>query len=243
MKTFSLLNVKHRKKTIIFGLIALLLGSATFIIFVLKINAIVGKKGSEMGTAIGTTAGRALGSLTGMTDGINEGYEFGKNDGLSAKDTTVTVSNALKGMGNLEVLIASVKIGDVHSVGEDYKALYLANGNAVFSININEAEVEEKENTLYILLPQPEMALRVNQDKIKQIAVYQKGKYTGKAEDGFDAYVNSLVNVLENSKEAISNYDSLVENARKVGQQQVKQLAEAMMLKEKTVVVQFKQEE
>ena len=207
---------------------------------------LVGKSdtiGAGIGTPIGKVTGTAIGAVTGLTEGSVAGHQAGKEEGLSAEDTTTKISNAIREAANLEVLVASVKLSDIHSVGDDYKALYLLRGNAVFSVDLGKALVEEREDVVYISIPQPEMELVIDQSKIRQEAMYQKHKFSGDAEDGLDAYINSMKKIVQESSSALSNYDSLVKSAKNAATKQVEQLANSVSVKRRTVYISFQEEE
>lgn len=101
--------------------------------------------GNFLGESLGADVGKAMGSFEALTD-YKEAYADGKEEGLSAKDTIAEVVNKIQELNKLEVLAASVKLNDIHSVGEkedpDYVALYLLKGNAVFSVDLSKAEIQ-----------------------------------------------------------------------------------------------------
>ena len=98
----------------------------------------------EMGKQIGLVEGKAVGLVTGSYKGYTEGDTKGKADGLKAEDTGAVVSNRMNEIGNLEVLVAGVRLKNVHAVGNKYKALYLLAGNAVFTVDKSKGEYDLK---------------------------------------------------------------------------------------------------
>ena len=96
----------------------------------------------SIGETIGSAEGKAVGLAVGSYNGIIEGVDAGKAAGLSAEDTTVNIANRMNAVGNLEVLVAGVKLKNVHSIGDRYEALYLLKGNAIFTINMEDASID-----------------------------------------------------------------------------------------------------
>ena len=201
--------------------------------------------GDDVGRETGTLVGRAIGSMEGMTKGREEGTAAGKAAGLSAEDTTVDIAGEIKKVSNLEVLVASVKINDVHSIGEnvEYAALYLLKGDVIFSVDLSRAEVETQSDGLHIILPLPQGELYIDQSQVEKVAEYQRHLFSGSAEDGFDAYLNSWVKVYEASAETLDNYDVLIESAKASAVKQVTQLAQSVLINNQQIKVEFREEE
>lgn len=218
--------------------------AACFLAFALYYNATAASRGNSIGQETGALVGKAIGSLEGITKGREEGTEAGKAAGLSARDTKADIANEIRKIENLEVLVASVKINDVHSIGEnvDYAALYLLKGDVVFSVDLSQAEIEEQGNGIQITLPLPHGKLHIDQSQIKKVAEYQKHFFSGRAEDGFDAYLNSMLRVYEASTETLDNYDVLIEAAKKSAEKQVRQLALSVAVNTHQVNVNFKED-
>lgn len=209
------------------------------LVFIVNFRLSAKTTGGALGEATGKTIGRAIGSFKGMTDGRIKGYDAGKKVALIAEDTTAKVANAIKKVGKLEVLVASVKLNDVHSVGDDYMALYLLKGDAVFTVDLSQADTDQKGDEIHITIPQPEMELIVDQSKIEKVADYQKHYFSGRAEDGLDAYLNSMKKIVEETQETLVNYDSLMEAARESAEKQITELANAVSGTERSVLVGF----
>lgn len=196
------------------------------LIYAIYLNVTAYTHGNEMGKRIGSLAGKAVGSFAGMTEGREQGFADGKAAGLSAEDTVAEIANGLHQINHLEVLVASVKASNIHTIGDDdYKAIYLLKGNAVFTVDLSKAVIDLKDNELKVLLPLPEGKLFIDQSKIEKIAEYQKHFFSGSAESGFEAYLNSLQNISEATAETLDNYDVLIEAAKESAKKQVQQLA------------------
>lgn len=208
----------------------------------LRINAQT--LGEDIGSGYGYLVGKAIGSFEGLTQGSSEGYKAGKEKGLSAEDTTAEIANSIREVEKLEVLVASVKLNDLHSVGEeDYKALYLLKGDAVFSVDLSKAVIDEKNGELYITIPQPEMELIVDPSRIEKVAEYQKYFFSGKAEDGLDAYINSMKKIVEESEKSLANYDSLLKAAKASAEKQITILAKSVSVNNREVHVYFQEKQ
>ena len=188
--------------------------------------------GSTLGSETGSLVGKAIGSLQGMTDGKSKGTDAGKEAGLSAEDTEAVVSNQLHQLENLEVLVASVKLSNFHEIGQKdsyryYAALYLVNGNVVFTVDMSQAKISMQSKDLYITLPKPKGSLYLDDSSVEKVAEYQTKLFNGDAEDGFDAYLNTMTKIQEASEETLDNYKTLVSAAEKAAKNQVTLLAKS----------------
>lgn len=177
----------------------------------------------------GKAAGMAAGSYRGFTEGIALGQEAGKEAGLKADDTEVKIEDEIYNIGNLEVLVAGVKIGNFHEYAGQYSALYIYKADAVFSIDLSKAEISygSDNSSIFIHLPEPKVNLYINENAEK-LAEWQKGLYTGDAKDGYIAYLNSMKNLEKISPKAITGYEALMEQAKEAAIRQVSILAKAV---------------
>ena len=218
--------------------------SACFLAFALYYNANAESRGNIIGRETGALVGKAIGSFEGITKGREEGAAAGKAAGLSARDTEADIANEIRKIEKLDVLVASVKINDFHSIGEnvEYAALYLLKGDVVFSVDLSQAEIEDLGNELQVTLPLPHGELYIDQSQIEKVAEYQKHFFSGSAEIGFDAYLNSMVKVYEASTETLDNYDVLIEAAKESAEKQVRQLALSVAINTRQVNVDFKED-
>lgn len=236
---------KSKKKIFKDGLpivICIILAIALVYTIFLRVKAV--SMGENLGAEAGSLAGRAVGSLEGMTIGMEKGTAAGKAQGLSAEDTEADFSTKMKQMENLEVLIASVKLKDFHSIGNNvsYAALYIAKGTIVFSVDMSKANISKEGTTLFVELPLPVGQLYIDQQTIEKVGEYQRKYFNGSAEDGFDAYLNSMAKLQEASAETIKNYDELNDSAKEAAKNQVKLLATSSALSTDEVVITFKEE-
>ena len=196
----------------------------------------------EIGSSTGEAVGKAIGSFKGFTHGMKDGADAGENAGLSAEDTTADVKGAFESVGKLEVLVAGVTLKNIHEVGKAYSGLYVFSGDAVFTIDLNQAEISYSPDKthIYIWIPEPELELYLNQNSTKKLAETQHFSWTAKAEDGIKEYINSMANIREKAKSAISNYDTLATMAKQAAKEQILRLSEATCDGAVTVEVQFK---
>ena len=152
-----------------------------------------GEIGDSIGTGAGKMTGLAVGSYKGVATGLEQGALAGKESGLNAEDMTMEISRTVKNVGNLEVLVANVEIPDYHEVGKKYAALYLFRGSAVFSVDLMQASVSKTpEGEVIIVLPEPTAVVNINDSETELLAEYQRKFFNGSADDGFQAYLNSL---------------------------------------------------
>ena len=219
----------------------IILGVLVGLIFMYTIYLNITAKviGSEIGTSTGTMSGRAIGSLEGITKGRTEGSAAGKEAGLSAEDTAVKIADSIHEVENLEVLVASVKLSNCHKIGQnvDYAALYLVNGNLIFTVDLSQAVIQLQSDKLEIILPKPTGQLHIDNSSIEKVAEYQRTFFTGSAEAGFDAYLNTMAKVQEASENEITNYDSLLTSARKAAEEQVTLLAKAVAPTDREITI------
>lgn len=218
------------------------------LVFILFINAInfslkASSWGEAVGSHMGTLVGKAVGSFDGLTKGRKDGTEAGKEAGLSAEDTEAKIANEIRQLEKLEVLAASVKLKNIHMIGDpedqEYAALYLINGSVVFTVDLGEADISSREDGLHIGLPRPEGKLYIDDSSIEKAAEYQKRFWTGSAEEGFDAYINSMKKVQEATEETLSNYHELQTSAKTAAEKQVTLLARSVSAAERNVIVEW----
>lgn len=214
-------NVKYIKITIVLVFVA------CFGLFITSIVSMVNAKqtGSRNGESVGKTVGSVIGSFSGFQEAM-DGYEQGHNDGLSAEDTEAYITKSFKNVGKLEVLASSITLTNVNSVGEDYKALYLLKGDAIFTVDLSQVTctIDMSKNKVIVYAPLPVADIYINDTETEKIATYQKNNWTGKSEDGYLQYMNSMENAESEIKEKVANYDSLVEAAKQAEKQQIELL-------------------
>ena len=97
-------------------------------------------------------------------------------------------------------------------------------------------------NGIQITLPLPHGELYIDQSQVEKVAEYQKHFFSGSAEDGFDAYLNSMVKVYEASAETLDNYAVLIEAAKESAEKQIRQLALSVAVNTHQVSVDFKED-
>lgn len=198
--------------------------------------------GTIVGEQLGNMVGTAIGSRDGILKGIPSGLEDGREQGLKAEEITISIHEKVKSVGKLEVLQASVSLVNEHSNGSKYKKLEIVYADAVYSVNLEEAEVAESGSELRITLPAPELALMIDDTKTTKIAEYEKFFFDGSARDGFIGAMNSMKEVAENAEKYMSNYDALMTQARNAAKNNVAFLVGQMTVHDKTVIVEFADE-
>ena len=202
-----------------------------------------GEIGAGIGSGAGNAAGMAVGSYKGITEGIAGGLEEGKKAGLLSDDMTMEITQTVRETGNLEVLVANVEIPDYHEVGKKYAALYLFRGSAVFSVDLRQASISRSaEGEVIILLPSPAAVVNINDSETELLAEYQRKFFNGSADDGFQAYLNSLKLIDSIAPEKVSNYDVLMEMAKNSARKQVEMLASGVCVNCSRITVLFRGE-
>ncbi|MBP3802597.1 MAG: DUF4230 domain-containing protein [Oribacterium sp.] len=200
--------------------------------------------GISVGDRTGTIVGNVIGSFDGITTGLAKGAEDGKEEGLSAKDTKSEIKNSFSEIGNLEVLEAGVKLKDVNTLGDDYAALFLLKGVAIYSVNLKDVEINDIDaNTVEILLPPINVEIYIDESATEKLAEYQKHSWSGSAKDGFAEYMNTRAATDQSVKETMENYSNLTEAAQSSAIKQIEIIAKAATGNKKEVVVSFKEGE
>ncbi|MDD6473228.1 MAG: DUF4230 domain-containing protein [Bacteroidales bacterium] len=230
---------KMKQTTLLVLLVAALLMATVF-------TGYIHHRAAALGNAIGQTNGKivgtAIGSAKGVTVGTQEGKEAGEQAGLSAEDTTVDIKGSMEALGKLEVLVAGVSLKNINKIGDSYTGLYLINGNAVFSVDLAEAEISFSQDgkDVYITIPEPDLEVYLDQNSTKKLAESQNFSFTVTAEDGLVAYLNTMTQTVEKVKETMVNYDSLFADSKESAKKQVQQLATTICGDNYIAHVQFK---
>lgn len=225
-------EVRSKKFLIPLFLGALCIAAAVF--FVTSVLPLV-KQASDLGQATGEgsgqAAGWAVGSVEGATSGIPEGYQEGMEEGLSAKDTVAEIANTIEsnigGLGNLEVLVANVDLTTYHEIGKTYGALYLTRGSAVFTIDLNRATVTYNEELVMIVLPRPEVKIKINPTETELLADWQARFFNGTDEQGYKAGLETIKAIDNISVTQVANYTELLELASRSAIKQVEEIGNA----------------
>lgn len=233
-------KLKSLKQTTLLILLVAALLVAT--VFTGYIHHKAGTIGTTVGQTNGKIVGTAIGSAKGITVGTQAGKEAGEQAGLSAEDTNVDIKGSMEALGKLEVLVAGVSLKNINKIGESYTGLYLINGDAVFSVDLAEAEISFSQDgeDVYITIPEPGLEVFLDQSSTKKLAEQQKFSLTVTAEDGLVAYLNSMTQTTEKVKETLVNYDLLFADAKEAAKQQVQQLAATICGDNYVVHIQFK---
>jgi hypothetical protein len=184
----------------------------------------------------------AVGSAKGITEGIKAGKEAGEADGLSAEDTEATIKGTMESVGKLEVLVAGVTLNHMEKVGKDYENLSIVNADAVFTVDLSEAEISYSSNgqDIYITIDEPALDLYVDLNSSKTLFETQKSSNSVSVKDGINAYLNSIKQTASKVKENMANYDTLMDTAKESAKEQVQLLASTVCGNNATIHVQFK---
>ncbi len=231
--------MKHKKLSKAWSIAGIAVAAAVVCLVILSQSRSLG---SGIGTITGTAVGAAVGSARGMTEGTSQGIADGEAEGLSAEDTTADMEDTMEAVGMLEVLVAGVTLENINEIGDTYKGLYLIDGDAVFAVDLTQAEISYSSDgkNVYILLPEPELTLYLNQSSTEKLAEIQNFSWTVNARDGLSAYLNSMTETVEKVEECLTNYDSLLETAEESAKSQVGQLVTRICTEEQSINIQFK---
>lgn len=228
-----------KQTTLLFLLVAALLVVTVF-------AGYLHHKSKDIGNAVGQVNGKivgtAIGSAKGVTIGVEEGKKAGESAGLDAEDTVVDIKGSMESLGKLEVLVAGVSLKNINKIGDTYTGLYIINGDAVFSVDLEQAEISFSQDgtDVYITIPEPDLELYLDQNSTQKLAESQNFSWTVTAKDGLINYLNTMTQTVEKVKETMVNYDSLFADAKEAAKKQVKQLASTICGDNYIVHVQFK---
>ncbi|WP_300810193.1 DUF4230 domain-containing protein [uncultured Acetatifactor sp.] len=196
----------------------------------------------NIGGTLGALAGTANGSYDGITEGLGKGYEAGREEGLSAKDTKVDIVSEIKAIGKLEVLMVESEIVDYFTVGDDFKGLFLHKGIATFSVDFSEIDIRSEDSIITIVLPNPEVEFRIDENESEKIAEWQKHSWSNNTEAGYTAYMNSMEQIKEKSAAEMEDYEDWERMARESAKKQVEILASSVSGEDIEVQINFREE-
>jgi len=233
-------------------LIVVVMGSVLVILGITVIKSV--NVVSEGANIVATEAGKIAGEGAGLIEGISgavesaaQGKEDGKAVGLNAEDTKTTLRGKMTETGKLEVLMAGVQLENFHTIGEEdkkkYAALYLYKAKAIFSVDLTNVQIiwDQEEKNIEIKLPQPEIEVYFDETEEKKVAEYQKNFFNGSANDGFDAYLNSMRETTKDASKKMAENENLMNQARNAAILQVSLLANSICGNEYVVEVEFMQ--
>lgn len=109
---------------------------------------------------------------------------------------------------------AKVRLDDSHKIGEKYSAIYIYKADAVFAVDLQEAEIVEEGAQITIRVKKPDLTFYIDEAETEKLAEWQKNFFSGSTEDGYKAYMNSRIEMEKKSAEEIANYDTLMDMAQ-----------------------------
>lgn len=224
---------------------------AVVLIAVLLFVAIpANKTAKSMGDDAGKSAGRFTGSVVGSVEGITKGRSDGKNDGkaeaLEARDTTAEIAGRISNKGKngvLEVLDVSMKRYFMNSSGgETVYTLWAVSCNATYSVDLNDAEIDNTADSITVLIPHP--VVQTNYDSgNEKIAEYSVKTQKGSTKDGTDVYINSEKQARAEIDRVLNDDKELQRQADEAAKNQVYIFVQKISVnKNKQVIVDFKEE-
>lgn len=220
-------------------------GIAIFIFLggVIRFYLAAKETGEGIGKIAGRTVGTAVGSFDGITKGLAEGYGDGREQGLKAEDTDAKVVNEMASIGRLDVLVAQDQFTNKFEQGNDYKALFVYKAQAVFSVNLENADISVSENELQVVIPKPECEFEIDESESEKLAEWQKHFWSGSTEAGYIGYMNSMEQIRKKAASEMSNYDVLMQQAETSAKKQVEILVNSVTGNRYNVKVIFEGEE
>jgi len=251
MVVADILKAIIKKNPVICSLLmVVVVGSVLFVLSmtIIKSVNIVSEGADDVGSAIGTVAGESAGLIEGASgalDSAAQGIKDGKTAGLSAEDTKTLLRGKMAETGKLEVLMAGVQLENFHTIGEEekkkYAALYLYKAKAVFSVDLSDVQIiwDQEEHSIVLNLPQLEIEVYFDETEEQKVAEYQKKFFEGSANDGFDAYLNSMSEIAKDAPKKLAENENLMNQARSAAIMQVGLLANSICGNEYVIEVKF----
>ncbi len=174
--------------------------------------------------------------------GWQEGHADGKEQALAEPDVQTVVKSQMAEIGRLAVLEAEVCLHGFTQIGTDYYCLEALQGEAKFTVDLEQTTIEHTGTTIQVTLPPVEMQLYFDESKTEVLAEYQKDEWTGTAKDGFTAITNTRKETFEQAREEIRNYDALMAQAEQLAKANVERLLEQVKVNDKKILVSFAEE-
>ena len=210
------------KLYLVLGGLAAIAISVVMIVINISTGNVSENIGTAVGSTIGNTVGNAVGTINGLTIDAANGFKDGRQEGLSAKDTTVSVKESLMETGSLQVLEAGVKIVNLGEYSDKYKNLTCVMGELLFSVDLTQAKILADEDGYIVQIPHPTPRFYLDDTGTKTYAVVDKSTlFDGSALDGIEAELNTRNMLEEKFEQYIEEYDDISKQADSAARTQV----------------------
>ena len=209
------------------------------IVLIIVVDFGVDQLGGDIGYMIGSGLGAVRGVVNSLIDSFDNA-EKGKEDGLSVRDTEVTIGNRIKASGKLEVMSAEVVLDNFFEIGDDYKRLTACYGELIYTVDLYNADITVDGCICDVKLPEPEVQLIKDNEKSIKLASSLKHSWSGTSENGYKAAANSECELVQNVEKSVLNYEELMDKAKKSSIDKVSFLVDSLSAKEVSVHVDFK---
>lgn len=209
------------------------------------------KTGDVIGGETGEIVGKVIGSYEGTTNGIANGTKEGEEAGKSAKDIKVASETKISQIGKLEVLTADLKVKDVRMQNGiavttfpldskvKFAELYIYKARCFYSIDLNKAQIERKDNDIVITFDKINTDVRLYDNETENLASWGKN---GSAEDGATVAINSRNEIQKKLEDEACNNLSLLTQAEISAKKQLELLVKNICGNEVNVEVVFNNE-
>ncbi len=221
------------------------LGLAVVIsLVVMAISILFFMQAEAIGSTIGTKNGTAVGSFQGSIEGLTEGSDAGALAGLAAENTDAEIQNVIDSVGKLQVMVAGVTLKNFQEIGSDYRNLSIISGEIVFTVDFSQTEISHSSDgsKIVVLTTKPTPTLYLDQSSTQVLAEIQNFSWSVDAEDGLQAYLNSMVKIEEQVEESVGNYREMLTSAEQYAKIQIEQLIKSAGGQGKTIHIDFKDE-
>ena len=166
------------------------------------------------------------------------GVYFGLHAEMKYNDPVVAL-NSITESGKLAVLTAEMNINNTLTMGPssnpDYMKLYQQPGTAVYTVDLQAAEISTGVNSsgkpmIFIKLPEPQVDLYIDESHVENIDEYIKHGWSGTAEEGYEGYLRQTRLSYDSIMDSLQESDGLMLEAKESAISAVTELVEAAAL-------------
>lgn len=176
---------------------------------------------------------------------------WGRKSGDTFSSTKVTAEvTSIREIGMLEVMTASIRVNRYITIAESnedkpaYAALYDIPGTAVYSVDLSKLDIdvvssEGGRRKVLVGIPTPEARLKVAENEINKLDEWQKGSFTGSAENGYMEYMKVSKDSADALEKEISDSVNLKSRAMESAKTQIDMLIRNLSIDDCDTVLYF----
>ena len=214
--------------------------------------------GFEIGNATGKIVGTYQGLTIDAINGAQAGMQAGLSAEDTTVSVANKIQSL--GAGKLEILSADIKLNIMNLNGEEkesymsvlssvfdkllhigetaeygplpsYARLFVLQGKMIFTVDLNEADIEYSSNgqKIIVTLSDPKVEVSIDETKTETVAEYfpDKSKHTVNGMTAVEGALKSRARAIKKSPESFEDYDLLMTQAKESAESQITALAQA----------------